>query len=96
MPNKEAQESGGVLKGWKAIASYLRIPPSTAQRWAKDGMPVRREGRFTVAAPKELSEWLGRESHMPGPAQVMTDEADVAAALKKSIAAVRDIGKRRA
>jgi hypothetical protein len=39
--------------------------------------------------PKELSEWIGRESHMPGPAQVMTDEADVAGALKESIAGMR-------
>lgn len=37
------------LKGWKAIAAYLVIPPATAQRWAREGMPVRREGRFTVA-----------------------------------------------
>lgn len=38
-----------------------------AQRWAHDGMPVHREGGSTVADAKELSEWLGRESHMPGP-----------------------------
>lgn len=93
MPRK-AQDSSDTLKGWAAIARYLRIPPSTAQRWAKDGMPVRREGRFAVADPKELSEWLGREAHMLGPAQVMTDEADVAGALKASIAAARQSQKR--
>lgn len=89
MPDREVQEDANVLKGWTAIAKYLRIPPSTAQRWAKDGMPVRREGRYAVADPKELSEWLGREARMPGPAQVMTDEADVAGALRASIATRR-------
>jgi hypothetical protein len=52
-------------------------------------MPVRREGRSTVADPKELSEWLGRESHMSGAARIMTGEADMADALKESIAAMR-------
>lgn len=57
-------------------------------------MPVRHEGRSTVADPKELSAWLGRESHMLGPAQVMTSEADVAGALKASITATRQSKKR--
>jgi hypothetical protein len=52
-------------------------------------MPVRREGRYTVAGRDEVSAWLGRESHMPKPAHVMTKDADVAAALKESIAAAR-------
>lgn len=84
------------LKGWTAIAGYLKIPASTAHRWAKDGMPVRREGRFTVADADELRAWLGRESHMSAPAEILSDEADVASALKQSIAAVRGAGKRRA
>ncbi len=42
------------LKGWTAIAAFLAIPVSTAHRSARDGMPVRREGRFTVANPDEL------------------------------------------
>jgi hypothetical protein len=50
-------------------------------------MPVRREGRSTVAGPDELRAWLGRESHMAAPAQLLTDETDVASALKQSIAA---------
>lgn len=52
-------------------------------------MPVRREGRFTVADREAISAWLGRESHMPKPAHVMTNDADMAAALKDSIAAAR-------
>ena len=79
----------GPLKGWTAIARYLGIPLATAHRWASEGMPVRREGRFTVADREAVSAWLGRESHMPKPAHVMTEDADMAAALKESIAAAR-------
>jgi len=86
--NKAVVEEA-VLKGWKPIAAYLGIPPATAQRWAGEGMPVRREGRFTVADRDAISAWLGRESHMAKPAHVMTGEADIAAALKDSIAAAR-------
>jgi hypothetical protein len=77
------------LKGWKAIGAYLGIPPAAAQRWARDGMPVRREGRFTVAEPNQLREWLGREAHMSGPAQILTNDADMTGALKESLAAMR-------
>jgi hypothetical protein len=77
------------LKGWTAIARYLGIPVATAHRWASEGMPVRREGRFTVADREGVSAWLGRESHMPKPAHVMTEDADMAAALKESIEAAR-------
>jgi hypothetical protein len=83
------EKQGSALKGWKAIADYLAIPQSTAHRWARDGMPVRREGRLTVADRDELKAWLGRESHMAAPANIITDQSDVASALKKSIAAVR-------
>jgi hypothetical protein len=78
-----------LLKGWTAIARYLGIPVATAHRWASEGMPVHREGRFTVADREAVSAWLGRESHMPKPAHVMTEDADMAAALKESIAAAR-------
>lgn len=82
-------EAEALLKGWAAIARYLGIPVATAHRWAEEGMPVRREGRFTVAEREAISAWLGRESHMPKAAHVMTGEADLAAALKDSIAAAR-------
>jgi hypothetical protein len=86
---KSAPEPSGLLKGWTAIARYLGIPVATAHRWASEGMPIRREGRFTVADRDEVSAWLGRESHMPKPAHLMTADADMAAALKESIAAAR-------
>jgi hypothetical protein len=77
-PKKKAQPPAaeGALKGWTAIARYLGIPVATAS----EGMPVRREGRFTVADRDAISAWLGRESHMPKPAHVMTEDADMAAA----------------
>jgi hypothetical protein len=90
LPKKKSQPAANAaLKGWTAIARYLGIPVATAHRWASEGMPVRREGRFTVADRDAVSAWLGRESHMPKPAHVMTADADVAAALKESIAAAR-------
>jgi len=81
--------SNGKLQGWKAIAGYLGISASAAQRWAEGGMPVRREGRFTVADPEDLRRWLGRESHMPEPAHIVTPQTDISAALKASISATR-------
>jgi hypothetical protein len=91
IPSKKKSPSitPGPLKGWTAIARYLGIPVAPAHRWASEGMPVRREGRFTVADREAVSAWLGRESHMPKPAHVMTADADMAAALKESIAAAR-------
>jgi hypothetical protein len=65
------------------------MTPASAQRWAKEGMPVQRDGRVIVADPAELQAWLGRESHMAKPAHVMTGEADLAAALKESISLAR-------
>jgi len=43
------------LRGWPAIAQFLAMPQSTVARWAKEGMPVRREGRNVVASPEELN-----------------------------------------
>lgn len=71
-----------LLQGWTAIAGFLGLPTATAQRWARSGMPVRKEGRFTIADKSELQQWLGRESHMPAPAQVVGKNTDLASALK--------------
>jgi phage terminase Nu1 subunit (DNA packaging protein) len=88
MAKKKTTEAS-VLKGWAAIAKFLGLTPASAQRWAKEGMPVKREGRFTTADPAELQAWLGRESHMAKPAHVMTADADITAALKDSISTLR-------
>jgi hypothetical protein len=81
------KKDNGTLKGWAAIGVFLSLPPVTAQRWARDGMPVRKEGRFTLAEPAELEAWLGRESHMAAPAKVVNYDTDLAAALRQSIKA---------
>jgi hypothetical protein len=77
------------LKGWKEIASFLGQPVATAQRWAKSGMPVTREGRYAVASPDELNAWLGRESGSNQPVHITTDNADLSADLKHSLSDVR-------
>jgi hypothetical protein len=52
-------------------------------------MPVKREGRFAIADPAEVQAWLGRQSHMPKPAHILTGDADIVAALKDSISVVK-------
>jgi phage terminase Nu1 subunit (DNA packaging protein) len=86
---KTKEKAAGTLKGWAEIARFLGLTPASAQRWAKEGMPVKKVGRFTVADPAELQAWLGRESHMKAPAHVMTEDADIAAALKESISVAK-------
>lgn len=73
------------LQGWKEIASFLGQPVATARHWAKTGMPVSREGRYTVASRSELSAWLGREFHMGGPAHIPARGEDLAAELRRGI-----------
>lgn len=43
-PRKSAKAETNILKGWAAIAEFLKIPGATVHRWAKAGMPVKREG----------------------------------------------------
>lgn len=75
------------LKGWKAIAHFLGQPVSVAQRWAKTGMPVGKQGRSVRASADELTRWLGRESGEP--VHVSGNETDLAAELKRGLAFVR-------
>jgi len=37
------KNDSGTLKGWAAIGAFLSLPPATAQRWARDGMPVKKK-----------------------------------------------------
>jgi len=88
MANKKTTPAAA-LKGWPAIAKFLGTSPASAQGWAKQGMPVKREGRFAIADPSEVQAWLGRQSHMPKPAHILTGDADIVAALKDSISVVK-------
>ena len=53
---KPKKESGS-LKGWQEIANFLGQPTSVAQRWATEGMPVKREGRCVGSSREELLAW---------------------------------------
>ena len=77
-----------LLKGWQNIAKFLGHPTSVAQRWAKTGMPVTREGRYVIASPEALNEWLGREAGV-GPIHVATPDADLSAELKRGLNYIR-------
>jgi hypothetical protein len=68
------EEQSQVLKGWQQIAAFLGEPPSVVQRWASDGMPVRKQGRYVETSPDELNAWLGKESGKP--VHVATGDTD--------------------
>ena len=91
MTKKNVQ--AGVLKGWKEIAQFLGQPASTAQRWAREGMPVEHSGRVVQAYPEKLNLWLGRETHEP--VQIATETGDLSGELRRGLAYVRDNRKRR-
>lgn len=86
---KKKTAPAATLKGWTAIAKFMGTTPASAQTWAKQGMPVKREGRFTIANPSEIQAWLGQQSHMPKPSHILTNDTDIAAALKESISVVK-------
>jgi hypothetical protein len=77
-----------VLKGWQQIAAFLGQPVSVAQRWATEGMPVKREGRYVESSRQELNGWLGRES-AGEPVQISTQQTDLSTELKRGLAFVR-------
>jgi hypothetical protein len=77
----------GDLKGWQQIASFMGEPTSVVQRWAAQGMPVRRQGRYVTTTADELNRWLGRESGKP--VHVATETTDLTAELKRGISFVR-------
>jgi hypothetical protein len=82
-PKKEDEK----LVGWKQIAGFLGVGVSTAQRWAKSDMPLRRESRKVVASPEELNAWLGRE--VAEPVHIATAASDLTSELKRGLAFVQ-------
>src|SRR5256886_14903544 len=77
------------LKGWTKIAQFLGQPVAVAQRWARSGMPVTREGRFMYASREELSGYLGREAGLGVPVHIATENMDLSADLKHALAHAR-------
>ena len=84
-PTKKAAPR--TLKGWQQIADFLGEPRSVVQRWATEGMPVRKEGRFVSTSVDELNAWLGRESGKP--VHAVTETTDLTAELKRGLSYVR-------
>ncbi len=76
-----------ILKGWHEISAFLGEPSSVVQRWASDGMPVRKHGRYVETTPEELDAWLGKESGKP--VHTVTDNTDLTAELKRGLSYVR-------
>jgi hypothetical protein len=84
---KKPEPAADLLKGWQQIASFLGQPVSVVQRWANEGMPVKREGRFVSTSPAELNQWLGRETGEP--VHLATPDTDLSAELKRGLARIR-------
>jgi len=82
-PKKESEP----LKSWQQIATFLGLPISAAQRWAKSGMPIMHAGRRVQASPEELNRWLGRETSEP--VEIATESTDLSAELKRGLSYVR-------
>ena len=77
------------LSGWTQIAKFLGQPVAVAQRWAKSGMPVTREGRFMTASTEELSRYMGREAGLDVPVHIATEDMDLSADLKRALSYAR-------
>jgi hypothetical protein len=75
------------LKGWKQIGEFLGQPAAVVQRWAAEGMPVSKQGRFVSTTPAELNAWLGRESGKP--VHLVAPGEDLTSVLKRDVALLR-------
>lgn len=82
----DKESAPDVLKGWRQISAFLGEPVSVIQRWASEGMPVRREGRFVSTTPDELNAWLSKQSGKP--VHVATKTGDLTAELKRGLSFV--------
>ena len=79
----KASTESNELKGWQQIAAFLGEPISVVQRWASEGMPLKRQGRFVSTTAQELNEWMGRESGKP--IHVATGDNDLTSELKRAV-----------
>jgi hypothetical protein len=87
VPKQPAQSER--LKGWTQIAKFLGQPVAVAQRWAKSGMPITREGRFMTASTEELSTYMGREAGLDVPVHIATEGMDLSVDLKRALSYAR-------
>lgn len=94
-PAPKAKAQPEDLKGWAKIAQFLGQPIAVAQRWARSGMPVKREGRFMTASPEELSRYLGREAGLDVPVHIASEEMDLSADLKRALSYARAGAKKK-
>jgi hypothetical protein len=85
--NSATESQPEAFNGWQKIAAFLGEPVSVVQRWASEGMPVRRQGRFVTTTPDELNTWMGRESGKP--IHVATEGTDLTAELKRGLSFIR-------
>jgi len=81
------------LKGWAQIANFLGQPVAVAQRWARSGMPVAREGRSITASTEELSRYMAREAGLDVPVHIATEDVDLSADLKRALSHARQKSK---
>jgi hypothetical protein len=87
MPKQKKPEES--LKGWPAIAKFLSQPVATVQRWANEGMPLTRIGRYVAASPAELERWLTREAGAKQTVHIPSANTDLLADLKRGLSEVR-------
>jgi hypothetical protein len=88
MPKPPAKKSATVvLKGWGQISEFLGESQSVVQRWANEGMPAHKEGRFVSTTVDDLNTWLGRETGKP--VHAVTETTDLTAELKRGLSYVR-------
>jgi hypothetical protein len=81
---KQESRDSDTLKGWREIAAFLELPVSTAHRWAKEGMPVNRQGRHIYASRQSLREWLSNNRSGASIA-VVSNKSDLTAEIQRSL-----------
>ena len=82
------------LKGWAAIANFLGQPIPTVQRWATEGMPLTRIGRYVAASPAELERWLTLEAGAKETVHIPSAGTDLLADLKRGLSVARKTHRR--
>lgn len=83
----ESESDSKVLRGWQQIAAFLGHPAAVVQRWASEGMPVHREGRYVATNEADLNAWMAKQSGKP--VTVAAENTDLASELKRGLAFVK-------